>query len=193
MINTAEMMRMFLQYRGDGIVIPGRGGRHWVGMTDNEKLDATLGDPAMGGHSGFGLGIAMAQPDRKVYLFDSDGDIQMSMGMLATIAEQAPKNFYHFMLDNEIYATTGGQPVPNAKVVDYAGIAKASGYPKALSYTELADLEKDLPDILAGDGPVFVHMKVIPEVQNEAIGTRKPWNPRQRPQVILDIRNELTK
>ncbi len=192
MINTAEMFRAFLPFRGDAIVIPGRGGRHWVEITDNEKLDATLGDPAMGGHSGFGLGIALAQPDKKVYLFDSDGDIHMSMGMLTTIAEQAPKNLYHFMLDNEIYATTGGQPVPNAKVVDYAGIAKAAGYPKACSYTDLKDLEKDLPDILNSDGPIFVHMKVIPEVQNEAIGSRKPWNPRARTKVITDIRGVLT-
>lgn len=95
MINTAEMFRKFLPYRGDAIVIPGRGGRHWVEMTDNENLDATLGDPAMGGHSGFGLGIALAQPKKKVFLFDSDGDIHMSMGMLATIAEQVPKNLYH--------------------------------------------------------------------------------------------------
>lgn len=191
MINTAEMFRMFLPNRGDAIVIPGRGGRHWVEMTDNENLDATLGDPAMGGHSGFGLGIALAQPDRKVYLFDSDGDIQMSMGMLATIAEQAPKNLYHFMLDNEIYATTGGQPVPNAKIVDYAAIAKAAGYPRAYSFTELEDLEKALPEIIEGGGPVFVHMKVIPEVQNEAIGTRKPWNPRARTKVITDVRGTV--
>ena len=56
----------------------------------------------------------------RVVLFDSEGDILMSLGMLATIAEQAPANFYHFILDNEVYATTGGQPVPNAKHVDYA-------------------------------------------------------------------------
>jgi thiamine pyrophosphate-dependent acetolactate synthase large subunit-like protein len=192
MINTAEMFRMFLPHRGDAIVIPGRGGRHWVETTNNEKLDATLGDPAMGGHSGFGLGIALAQPNRKVYLFDSDGDIHMSMGMLATIAEQAPKNLYHFVLDNEIYATTGGQPVPNAKVVDYAAIATAAGYPRAFSFTELEDLEKALPEIIEGGGPVFVHMKVYPEVQNEAIGTRKPWNPRARTKVITDVRGALT-
>ena len=53
----------------------------------------------------------------------------MSLGMLATIAEQAPANFYHFLLDNEVYATTGGQPVPNAKNIAYDKLALASGYP----------------------------------------------------------------
>jgi thiamine pyrophosphate-dependent acetolactate synthase large subunit-like protein len=191
MMDTAEMLKVFLPHRGDAIVIPGRGGRHWVPISDNEMLDAPMGDPAMGGHSAFGLGIALAQPNRRVVLFDSDGDIHMSMGMFATIAEQAPKNFFHFMIDNEIYATTGGQPVPNAKVIDYAAIAKAAGYPKASSYTELADLERDLPDIMASEGPVFVHMKVFPEVQNEPIGNRKPWNPRDRVQVVEDLRKTV--
>ena len=193
MINTAEMLKAFKPHRGDGIVVAGRGGKHWVKLTDNEMLDATLGDPAMGGHAAFGLGIALAQPNRKVYLFDSEGDIHMSMGMLATIAEQAPTNLYHFLIDNGMYATTGGQPVPNADVVDYAGLAKAAGYPQVASYSELKDLEKDLPDILASNGPIFIHMKITPEVQNVAIGKRGPWNPRERPQVILDIRGALTK
>ena len=127
MIDTAKMLEVFKRYRDDAIVVPGRGGSHWVNLTDAPSLDATLGDPAMGGHAAFGLGIALAQPARRVYLFDSDGDIQMSMGMLTTIAEQAPKNLYHFVLDNEVYATTGGQPVPNAGRIDYAGIAAAAG------------------------------------------------------------------
>ncbi len=192
MINTAEMLKAFQKHRGEAIVIPGRGGKHWVKITDNEMMDATLRGPAMGGRAGFGLGVALAQPERKVVLFDSEGDIHMCMGMLATIAEQAPRNLYHFILDNEMYATTGGQPVPNAKNVDYAGIAKAAGYPSASSYTELQDLEADLPGILAAEGPVFVHMKVTPEIQNKAIGKRTPWNPREGAQVITDLRGALT-
>ena len=65
-------------------------------------------------------------------LFDSEGDILMNMGALPTIAEKNPSNFYHFMLDNECYATTGGQPVPNAKNIAYDVIAKGSGYPSTL-------------------------------------------------------------
>ena len=84
------MLKVFAEHRGDAIVVPGRGGRHWVKLTDAETLDVPLGDPAMGGHAGFALGLALAQPDRRVVLFDSEGDILMSLGMLATIAEQAP-------------------------------------------------------------------------------------------------------
>src|SRR3954462_2427561 len=144
MMHTADLLKLFAEHRGDAIVISGRGGRHWITLSDT-ALDIPLGDPAMGGHAGFGLGLALAQPEKRVVLFDSEGDILMSLGQLTTIAEQAPSNFYHFMLDNEVYATTGGQPVPNAKKVDYPGIARASGYPRAVGFTELDDFSRDLP------------------------------------------------
>ena len=108
----------------------------------NRNLDVPLGDPAMGGHAGFGLGLALARPERKVVLFDSEGDILMSLGMLATIAEQAPANFYHFLLDNEVYATTGGQPVPNAKKIAYDKLALAAGYPSAYAFEEVEGLTR---------------------------------------------------
>lgn len=191
MMNTTDVLEAFKPYRGDAIVVPGRGGRHWVKMTDNEIIDAPMGDPAMGGHAGFALGLALARPERKVILFDSEGDILMSLGMMVTIAEQAPSNFYHFLLDNECYATTGGQPVPNAKNVAYDVIAKGAGYPRAHAYAELDDLTGDLPGILEKPGPVFVALKVYPEVQNEAIGSRRPWQTRTRTEVIQDLRGKL--
>ena len=191
MMNTVDVLEAFKPFRGDAIVVPGRGGRHWVPMTDNQSLDAPMGDPAMGGHAGFALGLALARPERKVILFDSEGDILMSLGMMVTIAEQAPSNFYHFLLDNECYATTGGQPVPNAKNVAYDTIAKGAGYPRAHAYSELDDLAGDLPGILEKPGPVFVALKVYPEVQNEAIGNRRPWQTRTRTEVIQDLRGKL--
>ena len=77
MMRTAEMLKVFQQYRGDAIVIPGRGGRHWVQLSTSPSRDVPLGDPAMGGHASFGLGLALALPDRKVVLFDSEGDVLM--------------------------------------------------------------------------------------------------------------------
>lgn len=136
MTHTADVLKVFAEHRGDAIVISGRDGRHWIRISDT-KLDVPPGDPAMGGHAGFGLGVALAQPGKRVVLFDSEGDILMSMGQLPTIAEQAPANFYHFILDNEVYATTGGQPISGAKRVDYAGIACASGLPPKVEHTPI--------------------------------------------------------
>ena len=191
MMHTAELLKVFAEHRGDAIVVPGRGGRHWMKLTTREALDAPLGDPAMGGHAGFALGLALAQPNRRVVLFDSEGDILMSLGMLATIAEQAPANFYHFLLDNECYATTGGQPVPNAKTVAYEVLARGAGYPRAFAYTELPEFSRSLPGILAEPGPVFVALKVSPEVENTPIGRRTRWQTRSRDKVVQDLRVEL--
>lgn len=191
MMHTAEMLKVFAAHRADAIVVPGRGGRFWVNLTDRPELDAPLGDPAMGGHAGFGLGLALAQPQRKVILFDSEGDILMSLGMLATIAEQRPANFYHFLIDNGVYATTGGQPVPNAQNIAYDVLARGAGYPRALAFTELDDFSRELPEILAGPGPVFVALKVAPEVENEPIGRRRRWQTRSREQVLADLKGGL--
>ena len=187
MMHTADLLKVFAEHRGDAIVISGRGGRHWTGLSDT-VMDLPLGDPAMGGHSGFGLGLALAQPKRRVVLFDSEGDILMSMGQLATIAEQAPANFYHFILDNEVYATTGGQPVPNAKNVDYAMIAKGAGYPAAFNFSELGEFSAALPGILKASGPVFVALKVWPEVENTPIGQRVRWRKRSADKVVGALR-----
>jgi thiamine pyrophosphate-dependent acetolactate synthase large subunit-like protein len=191
MIDTAEMLKVFGKHRGDAIVIPGRGGRHWVGISGKPNRDLPVGDPAMGGHSSFALGVALARPGEKVALFDSEGDVLMGMGALATIAEQQPKNFYHFLLDNECYATTGGQPVPNAKVVAYDGLARACGYARTHAFDNLERFSIEIEKILAGPGPVFVWLKVRPEVENLPINERKQWRKRSAAQALLDLRKEL--
>ena len=191
MMNTADLLNIFNRHRGDAIVIPGRGGRHWVNISDQPDLDVPLGDAAMGGHASFALGLALAQPQRRVVLFDSEGDIMMAMGVLATIAEQKPANLYHFMLDNECYATTGGQPVPNAKNVAYDVIARGAGYPRAFAFDKLEEFTKALPGILGEPGPVFVAIKVHPNVQNQPIGQRRRWMTRTREQAIKDMQTEL--
>src|SRR5258708_907409 len=192
-MHTAELLKVFQPHRGEAIIVPGRGGRHWINLTDRPHLDLPLGDPAMGGHAGFAFGLALARPRTRVVLFDSEGDLLMSLGILVTIAEQKPANFYHFMLDNECYATTGGQPVPNAKNVAYDAMARAAGYPAAFAFDELDSFTRELPGILAKPGPVFVALKVFPEIENPPIGKRRRWNTRTRNQVVEDLKGELAK
>ena len=191
MINTAEMLKVFQQYRNNALVVPGRGGRHWVGISTLPNRDAPLGDPSMGGHASFALGLALARPDQKVVVFDSEGDLMMSMGVLATVAEQKPKNFYHFLLDNECYATTGGQPVPNAKGVRYDALALAAGYPAAHAFDNLETFSINVERILASPGPVFVALKITPEVNNTPIGQRKKWQTRKPVDALRDMQREF--
>jgi thiamine pyrophosphate-dependent acetolactate synthase large subunit-like protein len=189
LFQTADMLRIFQAHRGAALVVPGRGARHWAQISTRPTRDVPVGDPAMGGHAGFALGLALARPADRVVLFDSEGDLLMGLGVLPTVAELAPANFYHFMLDNECYATTGGQPVPNAKNVAYDVIARGAGYPRACD--QLEDFEASLPAILAQSGPVFAALKVVPEVENVPIGQRVRWQTRTRDRVLADLRAEL--
>jgi thiamine pyrophosphate-dependent acetolactate synthase large subunit-like protein len=191
MIQTADLLRVFQAHRDGAIVVPGRGGRHWGKISTRPGRDLPMGDPAMGGHAGFALGIALARRHEKIVLFDSEGDLLMNLGVLTTVAELAPANFYHFMLDNECYATTGGQPVPNAKNVAYDVIARGCGYPRAFAFDELSDFEARVEGILAQPGPVFVALKVVPEVENVPIGQRSRWQTRTRDRVLADFREEF--
>ncbi len=191
MMKTAEMLQVFNRLRGDAIVIPGRGGRHWVGMSDQPNRDVPLGDPAMGGHASFALGLALALPEQRVVLFDSEGDLLMGMGALPTIADKAPRNLYHFMLDNGVYATTGGQPVPNAEVMAYDVVAQGCGYPSTYSIDNLEDFTNQIEGILGQPGPVFVALKIDPEVINEPINARPQWQRKTRNQAVADLQAEL--
>ena len=190
-MKTAEMLQVFNRLRGDAIVIPGRGGRHWVGMSDQPNRDLPLGDPAMGGHASFALGLALALPEQRVVLFDSEGDVLMGMGALPTIAEKAPRNLYHFLLDNGVYATTGGQPVPNAEVTAYDVVAQGCGYPSTYSIDNLEDFTNQIEGILGQPGPVFVALKIDPEVINEPINARPQWQRKTRNQAVADLQIEL--
>ena len=191
MFQAEDMFKAFQDHRGNAIVIPtGTCGRHWRDFSTNEKRDIGLGG-AMGQTTSAALGLALAQPDEKVVLFDSEGSLLMNMGIIATIAGQKPKNFFHFLMDNECYATTGGQPVPNAEDINYAGMAKEAGYAAAYSFDNLEDFVNNVGRIMGETGPVFVSMKMVPEVENEPIGRRQRRPARSRSQAIKDLREEL--
>ena len=192
MIDVAEMLEVFQPYRGNAIVVPGQAGRHWTSISTQPGLDVPLIPyPAMGGGASFALGLALAQPDRKVVVFDSEGSLVMYLGILAMVAEQQPKNFYHFLLDNECYATTGGQPVPNAKSTRYDALARDVGYANTCMFDRLDDFAANIESLLAQPGPSFVALKVRPEVQNVPVAERKGWATRTRERVHDDLQKAL--
>jgi thiamine pyrophosphate-dependent acetolactate synthase large subunit-like protein len=191
MMKMEEILKVFAPHRGDAIVVSGRANRHWDKISTNKNRDLSLGDPAMGGHASFALGLALARPKNKVVLFDSEGDLQMSLSSLSMVAEQQPKNFVHFVLDNECYATTGGQPVPNASKIAYDVIAKGCGYASSYAYTNLESFQVNVKRIMEEPGPVFVAMKILPEIENLPIGQRPPRLGKTKEVAIADLRKEL--
>ena len=99
-------------------------------------------------------------------------------------------NITHFVAAG-VYATTGGQPVPNAKNIRYDVIAQGSGYPSTYSFDNLEDFTNNIEEILDKPGPVFVALKVVPEVENVPIGQRPRWQKKTRTQAIEDLQREL--
>jgi thiamine pyrophosphate-dependent acetolactate synthase large subunit-like protein len=191
MIKALDVFKAFQLHRGKAIVTTtGTVGGHWREVSTDPMRDVSLGG-AMGQTTSAAFGLALGLPDEKVVLFDAEGALLMNLGVLATIAGKQPKNFVHFLLDNGCYATTGGQPVPNADHIDYAGLARAAGYANAHSFTDLEDFVTEVEGILEEDGPVFVAIKIVPEVENLPIGMRTSAPRRSRGETIRDLRREL--
>ncbi len=106
-----------------------------------------------------GLGVALAQPRRKVVIFDGDGNVLMGMGTLATIGALRPKNLVHIVFDNEVYGSTGNQPTIS-QVVRLDHVAKAAGYRNVVRVRELEDLIYEAGVVLKEEGPSFLLVKV---------------------------------
>ena len=81
---------------------------------------------SMGQASSIGLGFAMARPDKKVVVFDGDGNLLMNLGILTMISKIKPRNLVHVVLDNECYDSTGGQPTISSHI-DLAQVAEGCG------------------------------------------------------------------
>jgi sulfopyruvate decarboxylase subunit beta len=114
---------------------------------------------SMGVAPAIGLGVALAQPRRKVVILDGDGNVLMGMGTLATIGALGPKNLLHIVFDNEVYGSTGNQPTIS-QVVRLDQVAKAAGYPNVVRVRELEDLIYEAGVMLKEDGPSFLLVKV---------------------------------
>ena len=191
MLKSQDVFRVFEQYREDAIVTTsGTAGRNWQEFSKVHARDVSLGG-AMGQTTSAAFGLALGLPDEKIVLFDSEGALLMNLGVMASIAGKAPKNFVHFVLDNEVYATTGGQPVPNNKNIDYAGMAKSMGYPSTYHFDDLEEFATNVESIMNDEGPVFVWIKIEAEIENMPVGMREARRSRSRSETIQDLRTEL--
>ncbi|MCH8744281.1 MAG: thiamine pyrophosphate-binding protein [Chloroflexi bacterium] len=141
-------------------------------VSTDEKMDLPLSG-AMGKASSLGLGLALAQPDKKVFVLDGDGSLLMNLGALVTMANKAPTNLLHFLFNNGVYAVTGGQPIPGAEQTDWGGMARAAGYASVFSFDNLEDLTTGMDEVLKAQGPVFVHLQVEPQVENTPVQFRQ--------------------
>jgi len=121
---------------------------------------------SMGLASSIGLGLALARPELRVIVLDGDGSLLMNLGSLATIGLLRPANLIVVVMDNQEYATTGGQPRPTAHGADLEGAARAMGIATAVTARGEGELRGALDK---APGPVFIVAKVT-----ESAPTAKP-------------------
>ena len=114
---------------------------------------------SMGHASQIALGIALAQPERRVWCFDGDGAAIMHMGNMAIVANKAPKNYVHVVFNNGAHDSVGGQPTVGLKI-DLPAVAKAVGYKANYSVDSKAELESVLSKVNSFESPALLEIKV---------------------------------
>ena len=128
---------------------------------------------SMGLAPAIALGLALAQPARRVVVFDGDGNLMMNLGILAMIAAQRPANLLHLVFDNEVYGSTGNQ-ASLSRGVRLDRLAAAAGFASAVAVHEPWALDETLRAVAAAPGPHFVLVKVTAD---EADVARIPYTP----------------
>ena len=136
------------------------------------------------------LGVALAQPERRVFALEGDGSLLMQLGSLTTIATLKPKNLTMIVFDNGIYQITGAQPTPAADVADIVAIAAGSGVANSAWAADEDDFERLVEQSLAASEPSLIAVRID---DKPGVGTtrRDPVQIRERFMHGLGVRQPL--
>ncbi len=155
-----------LKARGDALVVAGLGSPVWDLAALDHRAENFYVWGGMGGTVAIGLGLAIAQPDRPVWVVTGDGEMLMGVGSLASVAMQQPSNLSILCFDNEHYVETGGQRSHTGSGVDLSAMAAGAGLKDAVTVTDdegLTALAGTLANGVAygaASGPIFATVKV---------------------------------
>lgn len=158
-MDRREVVADLIKGRGDALIVTGLGSTCYdFGTQDHPNTYYLWG--GMGAAAMLGLGLALAQPSRRVVVVTGDGEMLMGFGAFATIGAKAPKNLSIVVIDNEHYSETGMQPTHIGRGVSLEGVAKACSFPSAQTIYTKDELAKAVPDIFGGKGLSFHDIKV---------------------------------
>jgi thiamine pyrophosphate-dependent acetolactate synthase large subunit-like protein len=162
-LRRREVVRTLLSQRGDLLVVAGLGSTSWdcTAAGDHPLTFPMWG--AMGLAAMTGLGLALAQPARRVLVVTGDGEMLMGLGSLATIGVQRPGNLSVVVIDNERYGETGMQRTHTAHGVDLAAMARAAGFASSVLVRESRAIEELRRSVHQAPGPHFAQVKVAAE------------------------------
>jgi len=164
MLHRRPTVKFLLENRPDDLLaVSGLGSSTWdlTAAGDDARNFCFIG--AMGQAGAFALGLAMAKPDKRIALFTGDGELLMSLGILATIANQSPRNLAILVMDNEAYVETGGQPTATAGATNLEIVAQGCGFSATRTVTETSELQSLREFMVNEPGPAFANLKILKE------------------------------
>lgn len=159
-LERRKAVQAILKPRGDALLVTGLGSSTYDAAAAGDHVNNFYLWGAMGGAAMLGLGLALAQPKRRVLVITGDGEMLMGLGSLATIGGQQPRNLSIIVLDNEHYAETGMQETHTRGAADLAGVARATGFRHTATLYDPRQLEAWIPKFYRTPGPVFAAVKV---------------------------------
>jgi len=136
------------------------------------------------------LGVALAQPGRRVVALEGDGSLLMQLGCLTTIASLAPKNLTMILMDNGSYQITGGQATPAAAVADLIAVALGCGIASSAWAADEEDFERLVDQSLAASAPTLIGVR-IDDKPGVGATRRDPVQIRERFMMGLGVRQAL--
>jgi thiamine pyrophosphate-dependent acetolactate synthase large subunit-like protein len=163
MLDRREFVKSLLIDRGDLLVVGGLGSATYdIAAAGDHPLNFYLWG-AMGGTAMIGLGLALAQPQKRVAVLTGDGDMLMGFGSLATIGVKQPKNLVIVVLDNAHYGETGMQPSHTRSGIDLVATALACRFKQARSVSRIEDAADVRALLHQGEGPILVSARIKEE------------------------------
>jgi sulfopyruvate decarboxylase subunit beta len=164
-MNYVECFRTIARHRTKEIVVTsaGNSGQAWWAATRDSAASFYL-DASMSLSTMFASGLALAQPDLKIWAFMGDGAFSMNPGMLMVERQMNLPNLTHFLVSNRVYGATSNAGLPNFEKNDYPAIARAMGLERVFEFSDLDTLERNLPALKATNAPghTFVVLEVEP-------------------------------
>ena len=161
MIPSMEATKAINYHRKDSLVVATSSAlREWHVVSQRRNLDVDLTD-CMDRAPAVGLGLALAQPNRKVLVLDCDATLRTDLSALATVGQSESENLVHFVFDDANRSSTGGLPIHGADKVNLLAMADAAGYAKSYQFDALEELLIGLEEVMEQPGPVFVLVKVF--------------------------------
>jgi thiamine pyrophosphate-dependent acetolactate synthase large subunit-like protein len=136
------------------------------------------------------LGVALAQPERRVFALEGDGSLLMQLGSLSTIATLSPKNLTMVVMDNGVYQITGAQPTPAAAASDIVAIAAGCGITDSVWAADEDDFDRLIDRSLSSSGPMLIGAR-IDDKPGTGTTRRDPVQIRERFMQGLGVRKPL--